>query len=319
MATIDERVVSIKFNNGQFMSGIKESLAGIRSLDKGLQLDNATSGIAKVADAARNLTFGDAVRGAANVVDKMGLMEVAGVASLAGIGVKAASVGADLVKSLTITPALEGFSEYELQLNSVQTILANTASKGETIETVNAALDELNTYADQTIYNFSEMTRNIGTFTAAGVGLKESVSAIKGLSNLAAASGSSSQQASTAMYQLSQAIAAGTVRLMDWNSVQNAGMGGEQMQEALKRTARVHGEAVDAAIEKQGSFRESLQEGWLTSEVMLETLTLMTGDLDEATIRSMGYTEEQTQEIMQFASTALDAATMGDYLATHRR
>lgn len=309
MATIDERVVSIKFNNGQFMSGIKESLAGIRALDKGLQLDNATSGIAKVADAAKNLTFGDAVRGAANVVDKMGLMEVAGIASLAGIGAKAAAVGADLVKSLTITPALEGFSEYELQLNSVQTILANTASKGETIETVNAALDELNTYADQTIYNFSEMTRNIGTFTAAGVGLKESVSAIKGLSNLAAASGSSSAQASTAMYQLSQAIAAGTVRLMDWNSVQNAGMGGEQMQEALKRTARVHGEAVDAAIAKQGSFRESLQEGWLTSEVMLETLTLMTGDLDEATIRSMGYTEEQTQEIMQFASTALDAAT----------
>ena len=84
MATIDERVVSIKFNNGQFMSGNKESLAGILSLDKGLQLDNATSGIAKVADAARNLTFGDAVRGAANVVDKMGLMEVAGVASLAG-------------------------------------------------------------------------------------------------------------------------------------------------------------------------------------------------------------------------------------------
>ena len=111
------------------------------------------------------------------------------------------------------------------------------------------------------------MTRNIGTFTAAGVGLKESVSAIKGISNLAAASGSSAAQASTAMYQLSQAIASGTVRLMDWNSVQNAGMGGEQMQEALKRTARVHGKAVDEAIAKQGSFRESLQKGWLTSRL----------------------------------------------------
>ena len=239
----------------------------------------------------------------------MGLMEVAGVASLGGIAAKAVSVGGELVKALTIDAAKAGFEEYELQLNSVQTILANTASKGEDINTVNAALDELNVYADQTIYNFGEMTRNIGTFTAAGVGLKESVSAIKGISNLAAASGSSAAQASTAMYQLSQAIASGTVRLMDWNSVQNAGMGGEQMQEALKRTARVHGQAVDEAIAKQGSFRESLQEGWLTAEVMLETLTLMTGDLSREQIIEMGYTEEQTDEIMKFAETANDAAT----------
>ena len=309
MATIDERVVSLKFNNAQFMDGVRESKAGIQSLDSSLRLEGATQGIDNVAEAARRLTFGDVVSGAANVISNMGLMEVAGVASLGGIAAKAVSVGGELVKALTIDAAKAGFEEYELQLNSVQTILANTASKGEDINTVNAALDELNTYADQTIYNFGEMTRNIGTFTAAGVGLKESTSAIKGLSNLAAASGSSANQASTAMYQLSQAIAAGTVRLMDWNSVQTAGMGGEQMQEALKRTARVHGEAVDAAIEKQGSFRESLQEGWLTSEVMLETLTLMTGDLSREQILEMGYTEEQTDEIMKFAETANDAAT----------
>ena len=309
MATIDERVVSLKFNNAQFMDGVRESKAGIQSLDSSLRLEGATQGIDNVAEAARRLTFGDVVSGAANVISNMGVMEVAGVASLGGIAAKAVSVGGELVKALTIDAAKAGFEEYELQLNSVQTILANTASKGEDINTVNAALDELNVYADQTIYNFGEMTRNIGTFTAAGVGLKESVSAIKGISNLAAASGSSAAQASTAMYQLSQAIASGTVRLMDWNSVQNAGMGGEQMQEALKRTARVHGKAVDEAIAKQGSFRESLQEGWLTSEVMLETLTLMTGDLSREQIIEMGYTEEQTDEIMKFAETANDAAT----------
>ena len=246
MATIDERVVSLKFNNAQFMDGVRESKAGIQSLDSSLRLEGATQGIDNVAEAARRLTFGDVISGAANVISNMGLMEVAGVASLGGIAAKAVSVGGELVKALTIDAAKAGFEEYELQLNSVQTILANTASKGEDINTVNAALDELNVYADQTIYNFGEMTRNIGTFTAAGVGLKESVSAIKGISNLAAASGSSAAQASTAMYQLSQAIASGTVRLMDWNSVQNAGMGGEQMQEALKRTARVHGRAVDS-------------------------------------------------------------------------
>ena len=122
----------------------------------------------------------------------------------------------------------------QTQINAVQTILANTSSKGTTLDQVNHALDELNHYADMTIYNFTEMTRNIGMFTAAGVDLDTSVAAIKGIANLAAVSGSNSQQESTAMYQLSQALAAGTVKLQDWNSVVNAGMGGQVFQDALK-------------------------------------------------------------------------------------
>ena len=102
-----------------------------------------------------------------------------------------------------------------------------------------------------------QMTRNIGTFTAAGVDLNTSVTAIQGIANLAAVSGSTSQQASTAMYQLSQALSSGTVKLMDWNSVVNAGMGGKVFQDALTETARVHGVAIDSMIEKNGSFRET--------------------------------------------------------------
>lgn len=123
----------------------------------------------------------------------------------------------------------------------MQTILANTQHEGTNLQQVNRALDELNTYADKTIYNFTEMTRNIGTFTAAGVNLQTSVDSIKGIANLAAVSGSTSQQASTAMYQLSQALAAGKVSLMDWNSVVNAGMGGKVFQDALVRTSELLG------------------------------------------------------------------------------
>ena len=112
------------------------------------------------------------------------------------------------------------------------------------------------------------MTRNIGTFTAAGVGLEDSAVAIKGIANLAAASGSSSMQASTAMYQLSQALASGRVSLMDWNSVVNAGMGGELFKNALYDTA----DAMGIARDKTKTFRDSLQDGWITSEVLLETL-----------------------------------------------
>lgn len=160
-----------------------------------------------------------------------------------------------------------------------------------------------------TIYNFTEMTRNIGTFTAAGVDLDTSVSAIKGIANLAAVSGSNSQQASTAMYQLSQALAAGTVKLQDWNSVVNAGMGGQVFQDALKETARVHGIAIDELIEDEGSFRETLQKGWLTSDILTETLSKFTGDLNEEQLRTMGYTEEQIASIVKMGQTANDAAT----------
>ena len=214
-----------------------------------------------------------------------------------------------MLSSFTFGPILDGFREYENQLNAVQTIQANTFSKGETTATINAALDELNAYADRTIYSFTEMTRNIGMFTSAGVGLKDSVAAIKGLSNVAAMSGSTSEQAATAMYQLSQALSTGSVKLQDWNSIVNAGMGGEQFQEALKRTARTYGVEVDKMIDKAGSFRNSLKDGWLTSEIMIETLTQYTGDLSREQLLSAGYTEQQADEIMKLAETANDAAT----------
>jgi len=192
-------------------------------------------------------------------------------------------------------------------------IKALTASVGMTeassLEDVNAALDELNAYADKTIYNFTEMTRNIGTFTAAGIDLDTSVAAIKGIANLAAISGSTSQQASTAMYQLSQALSSGTVRLMDWNSVVNAGMGGQVFQDALKETARVHGIAIDEIIASEGSFRESLSKGWLSADILTETLSKFTGDLTEAQLESMGYNEEQIAGIIKMGQTANDAAT----------
>lgn len=182
-------------------------------------------------------------------------------------------------------------------------------TKATTLEEVNAALDELNTYADKTIYNFTEMTRNIGTFTAAGIDLDTSVKSIKGIANLAALSGSNSEQASRAMYQLSQALAAGTVKLMDWNSVVNAGMGGQVFQDSLKETAKVHGIEVDAMIAKAGSFRESLQSGWITADILNETLAKFTGDMSKEELQKIGYTEEQITKIMELGKTANDAAT----------
>lgn len=307
--TIDERVVEMRFDNKQFENNVQTSLSSIDKLKQSLNLSGASKGLENVNSAAKNCNMSGLSGAVETVRLKFSALEVMAVTALANITNSAINAGKKIVSSLTIDPIKTGFQEYETQINAVQTILANTSSKGTTLQQVNAALEELNKYADMTIYNFTEMTRNIGTFTAAGVDLDTSVSAIKGIANLAAVSGSNSQQASTAMYQLSQALSAGTVKLQDWNSVVNAGMGGQVFQDALKDTARVHGVAIDKMIKDEGSFRETLSEGWLTSEILTETLAKFTGDLNENQLRTMGYSEEQIASIIKMGQTANDAAT----------
>ena len=308
-ANIDERVVQMKFQNSQFLAGIKDTLSALDQLKKGLNFDGATKSLDTLNEASRRFSLTTLANATEAVSAKFVAMATVAITALTNIANRAVDVGANLVKSLTIDPIKAGLSEYETTLNSIQTILANTQSKGTTLQNVNAALEELNLYSDKTIYNFAEMARNIGTFTAAGVGLDASTNAIKGIANLAAMSGSNSQQASTAMYQLSQALAAGKVSLMDWNSVVNAGMGGEVFQNSLKETARVHGVAIDDMVKKDGSFRETLQRGWLTSDILTETLSKFTGDLNAQQLKTMGYTDQQIAGIIKMAETASDAAT----------
>lgn len=309
--TVDERVVEMRFDNKQFEQNIQTSLSSLDKLKKSLNLEGAAKCLETVNDAA-NKCSGN-MSPLSNAVEtvrvRFSALEVMAITALQNITNSALAAGKNLVSAFTIDPIKSGFEEYETQINAVQTILANTSSKGTTLDQVNNALDELNHYADMTIYNFTEMTRNIGTFTAAGVDLDTSVAAIKGIANLAAVSGSNSQQASTAMYQLSQALAAGTVKLQDWNSVVNAGMGGQVFQDALKETAKVHGIAIDEMIKDEGSFRETLSKGWLTSDILTETLAKFTGDLNEDQLRTMGYTDDQIKSIMEMGKTANDAAT----------
>ena len=309
--TVDERVVEMRFDNKQFEQNIQTSLSSLDKLKKSLNLEGAAKGLETVNDAA-NKCSGN-MSPLSNAVEtvrvRFSALEVMAITALQNITNSALAAGKNLVSAFIIDPIKTGFEEYETQINAVQTILANTSSKGTTLDQVNNALDELNHYADMTIYNFTEMTRNIGTFTAAGVDLDTSVAAIKGIANLAAVSGSNSQQASTAMYQLSQALAAGTVKLQDWNSVVNAGMGGQVFQDALKETAKVHGIAIDEMIKDEGSFRETLSKGWLTSDILTETLAKFTGDLNEDQLRTMGYADDQIKSIMEMGKTANDAAT----------
>lgn len=342
---VDERVVQMQFDNSQFERNVSTSMSTLDKLKRSLNLSGAAKGLSDVGNAAKNISLNGLGSAVDTVRTKFSALQVMGVTALANITNSAVNAGKRIVNALTLEPVMSGFQEYETQINAVQTILANTKSKGSTLDDVNKALDELNLYADKTIYNFTEMTRNIGTFTAAGIDLKTSVSAIQGIANLAAVSGSTSQQASTAMYQLSQALAAGTVKLMDWNSVVNAGMGGEIFQNALKKTSEELNTGAEAAIKAKGSFRESLQTGWLTSEVLTETLKKFTtsganeyvaeytglskeavaaaledakakyGEADaikyasKALAEKSGKNEEEIKSVLEMANTAEDAAT----------
>lgn len=309
-SVVDERVVRLDFDNEQFERKVGVSSKTVEKLKQSLNFDNTNKKLLALNDAAKKIDFTPISTSIDSVKMEFSALQVAAVTAMSRVTNAVIDTGKNLAYKFNIEPITSGLQEYETQINSVQTILANTQDKGTTLDQVNAALDELNHYADMTIYNFTQMTRNIGTFTAAGVDLETSVNAIQGIANLAAISGSSSQQASVAMYQLSQALATGTVKLQDWNSVVNAGMGGQVFQNALKRTATVMGTNVDALIEKYGSFRESLTQGnWLTTDVLTETLGQFAGAYDEATLLSKGYSKEQTEQILQMSKTATDAAT----------
>ena len=315
--TVDEKVVEMRFDNAQFERNVTTSMGTLDKLKKALNFKDSSKSLETVSAAAKKVDMSGLYNGVETVRMKFSALEVMAVTALANITNSAVNAGKRMISALTIQPVKDGFAEYETQMNAVQTILANTQKEGTNVQMVNAALNDLNRYADKTIYNFTEMTRNIGTFTAAGVKLGTSVSSIKGIANLAAVSGSTSQQASTAMYQLSQAIAAGTVKLMDWNSVVNAGMGGQVFQDALIRTSEHLQTGAKAAIAAKGSFRESLQTGWLTTEVLTQTLDQFSTAADtqeeyEAAVKKFvdqGYSKEEAKQMADMAKTAGDAAT----------
>lgn len=310
---IDERVVEMRFENGQFESNVKQSMSTIERLKSALKFNDQSKGLENVAAATKKVDMNQLASSVDKVKVSFSALQVVAATALSRITNSALTAGKNIVSALTLDPVISGFQEYETKMNAVQTIMANVSSKGKTIADVNAVLDELNHYADKTIYNFTEMTRNIGTFTAAGVDLNTAATAIQGISNLAATAGSNSTQASTAMYQLSQALAAGTVKLQDWNSVVNAGMGGEIFQEGLKQTAREMGIQVDAMIKKSGSFRESLKEGWISADVLNTTLKKFTVEGAEQYCKQMEasgkYTKEMSAKVIEQARTMEDAAT----------
>ena len=273
---IDEKVVQMRFDNSNFESNVQTSLGTIGRLKQSLNFSNSSKSLENIGDAAKSVNMSPLSNAVETVKNKFSGLEVIAVTALANITNSAVNTGKRIISALTIDPIKDGLSEYELQIKSVQTIMGNT---GKDVKTVNKALDELNDYADLTIYNFSDMTQNAGMFTAAGVGLEDTMVAIKGIGNWAAYAGASASDMSRATFQLGQALSSGVIRLQDWMSIEHtAGMAGEKYKEAFMETARQHGIAVDDIVAANGSFRESLKDNWLTTDIFLETMQRFASD-----------------------------------------
>lgn len=249
-------------------------------------------------------------KGVDTVAARFSNLQVIAMSALSNITNRMVDAGIAMGKALTIDPIKDGFSEYETKMNAMQTIFANTSHKGTTYDDITKALEELNKYSDKTIYNFGQMTDNIGKFTAAGVDLDTSVSAIKGLANLAAMSGVDNARAQGVMYQASQALSKGFFGLQDWRSFSNNGMGNDRFKQLLIETGDLLGTGASAAIEAAGSFDESLTKSkWLTNDVMNEALKMLAGYYNEADLLQMGFNKKQAANIMDLAKQAEQSAT----------
>ena len=277
--TVDERVVSMQFDNKNFESNVKTTMSTLDKLKKSLNLEKSAKGLENINSAAKNCNLSPMANAVESVKSKFSALEVMGITALANITNSAVNYGKRLVSAFTVDPIRTGFQEFELKMGSIQTIMAST---GESLETVNKYLNELNEYSDRTIYSFSDMTNNIGKFTNAGVKLEDAVLAIKGVSNEAAISGANANEASRAMYNFAQALSAGYVKLIDWKSIENANMATVGFKQQLIDTAVAVGTLTKTTdgyktssgtvITSTKNFNESLQDQWMTTEVLVGTL-----------------------------------------------
>lgn len=310
MSSIDERIVQMKFENSNFEQNIKSSTDSLEKLKQSLNMDLAGKSIQDLENTGRKFSFSGMFSSFDALIDRVQVLNTVIGVTLAGALQKVMAMGGEFVKSLTIDPIMGGFSEYELKIGSIQTILANTSKYGTSLQDVNAALDQLNAYSDKTIYNFGQMTKNVGLFTNAGIKLEDAVSMIKGFSNASAASGVSAENAAGAAYQLSQALSNGTVRLMDWKSLTNVGLGSANMKQGLTDVAIAMGTLSQSAqTQTLDKFNESLKSGWLSADVMSKYLKIMAGDMTDAEMASLGLNSAAIKTLREQQKTAENAAT----------
>ena len=275
--TIDQKVVEMRFDNRHFETNARESMSTLEKLKQKLNLSGASKGLENLNTSANKVNMNGLSSALDTVHSKFSAMEIVGITALANITNSAVNAGKRMVESLTIAPVRDGFNEYELMLNSIQTTMAGT---GKTAKEVEEQLKSLDDYADKTVYSTADMLNNLPKFTNAGVDLEKATVAMIGIANATALAGGDASKASIAFYNLGQSIGTGYLSRMDYNSINNAGIATmewkEQMVEAaiaagtLKKVGEDSYKAGKKTFTLQQLFIDGLQEQWATTDVMMK-------------------------------------------------
>lgn len=274
--TIDQKVVEMRFDNRDFERNTRESMSTLDKLKQKLNLSGASKGLDEVSKSAKNVDMSGLSNGLSTVQSRFSALEVVGVTALMNITNSAVNAGKQIIHSLTIAPVSDGFKEYEMTLNSVQTTMAGT---GKTAEEVEKELKKLDEYADKTVYSTADMLNNLPKFTNAGVELESATTAMIGIANATALAGGDASKASIAFYNLGQAIGTGYLTRMDYNSINNAGIATMEWKQQMVDAALAFGTLKDAGngyyqagnkvLTMQQLFIDGLQEQWATTDVMM--------------------------------------------------
>lgn len=261
---IDERVVEMRFDNAQFERNTRQSIKTLNALNESLKLEGAEKSFEKIEDASAKVDFDKMQSALESLNSKFSAVEVMGVTALMRITNQAMDTGEKLVKSLSIDQVTSGWNKYAQKTASVQTIMNAT---GKSITKVNSYLDKLMWYSDETSYGFTDMTQSLGQLTAAGGGIDKMIPMIMGIANATAYAGKGASEFQRVIYNLNQSYSQGYLNLMDWKSVELAGVATAELKQQIIDTGVELGKIKKGAV-TVGTFGSTLSKKWADKEVM---------------------------------------------------
>ena len=284
----------------------EEAAVGVSQIN---QNGNFQAIISGSSDAAKGVEhIGEAT---SNVGSKFSILEGAASVALGNIAAKAISTATQIINKWTFRPILDGYQEYERELDSTR-ILVSALGEAES-DHITAVMRDLEQYAKTTRYSSQEMNAATAQFVNAGIGLDEAATALKGWGNLAAsASASTADFNRTLQTSVEQALQMGYMNLQNWRQIQNANMATKKFKDTIIDIAVAQGDVtgeIQAAIDKYGElndeavnylFNDRLTEGkWFTNDVMMSALTEYANDPELMKQAASLYTFKEALEATQ--------------------
>ena len=223
MSSIDERIVSMQFDNEQFEKNVGTTLKSLTNLEKGVDGLNgiSTSGLA---DAIESLQ------------DRFSNLGIIGMTVIQNLTNRFVDAGIKMAKSLTIDQVAAGFDKYTANTKTVKALLNST---GESIDVVTEKINGLSWYSDATSYSYNSMVSALKSFTAQDIKMDEAIPAIMGIGNSLSYAGLAAEEASYAFDIYSKAMGQNYLSNQHLRSLNNMGA----------VTAEWKQQMIDAAVE----------------------------------------------------------------------